>query len=327
MLIFCPHCDTSYDVEASSIGENGRSVRCARCRTVWFATATEPAVETAGAGSAFDEAWSAEPLASPAREIPAVEEAFAESAPAMADAADPDSLPPPESPNDASAGDTPAEPHAVVEAFDPAETQASDAVEIDHAPSIVPPITDQFASLPVSLPEPEREGEHFESFAARRARLRARRKETRWSVAILPAIALVLTTIIAILILGRQAVVRFAPQTASLYASIGMPVNLRGLVFDDLKTTREMQEGVPVLVVEGTITSTATIPVDVPRLRFALRNDKGGEVYSWTAIPGRPVLGPGEQIPFRSRLASPPADGRDVQVRFFGRYDTLAGIK
>jgi predicted Zn finger-like uncharacterized protein len=41
MLIVCPNCATSYDLTAAALGE-GRSVRCTRCRTVWFATAQEP---------------------------------------------------------------------------------------------------------------------------------------------------------------------------------------------------------------------------------------------------------------------------------------------
>src|SRR4051812_34120074 len=38
MLIVCPDCGTSYKVEPNSLGQGGRSVRCARCRNVWFAT-------------------------------------------------------------------------------------------------------------------------------------------------------------------------------------------------------------------------------------------------------------------------------------------------
>src|ERR1700712_687109 len=38
MLISCPNCTTSYDIGASSLGTTGRSVRCVRCRHVWFAT-------------------------------------------------------------------------------------------------------------------------------------------------------------------------------------------------------------------------------------------------------------------------------------------------
>src|SRR5713226_9094681 len=37
MLIVCPNCTTCYRVEASLLGAAGRSVRCVRCRNVWFA--------------------------------------------------------------------------------------------------------------------------------------------------------------------------------------------------------------------------------------------------------------------------------------------------
>src|SRR5947209_3816048 len=44
MQIVCPNCTTAYDVTPGTIGPAGRSVRCARCRTVWTAT---PVAETA----------------------------------------------------------------------------------------------------------------------------------------------------------------------------------------------------------------------------------------------------------------------------------------
>src|SRR6516165_5502878 len=37
MLIVCPNCATSYQVDIASLGSTGRSVRCVRCRNVWFA--------------------------------------------------------------------------------------------------------------------------------------------------------------------------------------------------------------------------------------------------------------------------------------------------
>jgi predicted Zn finger-like uncharacterized protein len=37
MQIVCPNCATAYGVEPGSVGPTGRSVRCARCRMVWFA--------------------------------------------------------------------------------------------------------------------------------------------------------------------------------------------------------------------------------------------------------------------------------------------------
>ena len=125
----------------------------------------------------------------------------------------------------------------------------------------------------------------------------------------------------------RKDVVRHAPQLASFYSAIGMPVNLRGMAFTDLKIGNEIHDGVPVLVIEGMIVSTTSKTADVPRLRFALRSASGAEVYSWTAPPTQPTLGAFETLPFRSRLASPPAEAHDIEVRFFTRHDAVASLR
>jgi hypothetical protein len=122
-------------------------------------------------------------------------------------------------------------------------------------------------------------------------------------------------------------VVRFLPQTASLFAAIGLPVNLRNLKFENVRISRETADGVTALLVEGTIVGTTSKAAEVPRLRFAARNAAGQEVYTWTALPGRSVLGPDENLPFTSRLVSPPADAVDVVVRFFTAQDAAAGAK
>ena len=97
--------------------------------------------------------------------------------------------------------------------------------------------------------------------------------------------------------------------------------------FDNVTTTTETSDGVTVLVVDGSIASTSSRVVEVPRLRFSLRNRSGHEIYAWTAQPGRSLLPPGQTLAFRSRLASPPADGHDVIVRFFNRRDLVAGLQ
>ncbi len=169
---------------------------------------------------------------------------------------------------------------------------------------------------------------NVENVAARRplkrgtARRRIPVRATR-----MPAVILLLACVVAALIGWRGTIVKHAPQMASLYAAIGLPVNLRGLTFTEVKVSRDIHDGVAVLMVEGTIASTASKPVEVPRLRFAMRNEVGGEVYAWTAMPTREVLEPGETLPFRSRLASPPGEGRDVTVRFFTRLDATAGLR
>ena len=46
-----------------------------------------------------------------------------------------------------------------------------------------------------------------------------------------------------------------------------------------------------------------------------------------TAQPPKPTVGSGNGVAFRTRLASPPPDGRDVIVRFFNRRDVTAGLQ
>jgi len=96
---------------------------------------------------------------------------------------------------------------------------------------------------------------------------------------------------------------------------------LRGLSITNITTAAQLHEGVPLLLVEGTIASTSTRRVKVPRLRLAVRNSAGQELYNWTEEPERRTLPAGESLTFCSRLASPPPEAHDVVVRFFNRDD------
>ena len=63
------------------------------------------------------------------------------------------------------------------------------------------------------------------------------------------------------------------------------------------------------------------VTVEVPRVRLAVLGAGGQELYSWTALLPRSTLSEDEKVPFRSRLASPPSEGREVLVRFLTRSD------
>jgi hypothetical protein len=127
------------------------------------------------------------------------------------------------------------------------------------------------------------------------------------------------------LIIWRVDVVRLLPQTATFYKMAGLEVNLRGLAFKDVKISTETVEGKQVLVIEGVITGQARKPVELPRLRFSVRDAQGAEIYAWNTVLEQTVLRPGERAAFKSRLASPPADGRNIDIRFFNRRDMARG--
>jgi predicted Zn finger-like uncharacterized protein len=128
------------------------------------------------------------------------------------------------------------------------------------------------------------------------------------------------------LVIWRVDVVRLLPQTATFYRLAGLEVNLRGLQFKDVKISSETVEGKPVLVIEGAIVGETRKAVELPRLRFSVRDAQGAEIYAWNAVLQQPVLKPGERAWFKSRLASPPPEGRNIDIRFFNKRDVAGGI-
>lgn len=319
-------------IDPASVGPAGRSVRCARCKSTWFAGAPKggPGVSDFVNGVIAEaEADSKSVQKESTPPTPAFTRPVMKNMPAEFD----------EFGNDSSgAYQAQSGPGSGPGAFDSA-AHRSDLVPHDDefqgepgehmpasmadAPSLVPPIQhDQ----PFEPGHAEVDPEEIESFVARRQRLKARRQKSkrtsRWT-----AIILVLFACNVALIGARSEVVRYLPQTASLFAAIGLPVNLRDLKFEKVKITKDTTEGVNILIIEGMIVNTANKPTEVPRLRFAARNAAGQDIYTWTAQPSRSILGPNESMEFHSRLAAPPSDARDVMVRFFTAQDAANGVK
>jgi len=141
----------------------------------------------------------------------------------------------------------------------------------------------------------------------------------------LPTACAGMAAVLAALIIWRADIVRLLPQTALFYKMAGLEVNLRGVQFKEVKVGSETVEGKPVLVIEGVIVGTTRKPVDLPRLRFSVRDEKGSEIYAWNAVLEQPILKPGERVWFKSRLASPPSEGRNIDIRFFNKRDIAGG--
>jgi len=309
MLIVCPTCATSYDVELASLEPSGRQVRCVRCRTIWHAAPSHAAKLLAAAEAIGPEPQMAQAPAG----------AIVEAAGQVADApgaddvtwAEPDELPA-------------AEPAAAeIDAGEPGA-----AVEVE-APPIAPVDLDD-GQPPIDVETAEQDAEpleDIETYAARHNKRGFRRPALHWPLSNLQSVILALIIVDAVLVGWRNDFVRILPQTASFYSMLGLSVNLRGLALDGVTTTTEQHEGVPILVVEGSVVNNTRKIVDVPRLKFVVRNSANEEVYSWTAVAPRATLPPGDAVEFRSRLASPPLDGRDVLVRFVTRHDIIAGTR
>ncbi len=285
MQIVCPHCTTSYAVNPANFGDAGRKVRCARCQEVWQAR-PEPIPTMVGAGANADFSHRHDD---------------APSEPAWPEADTPHI----DSPS--ISGDWP-DPRISRAADDsdahwPAAAQQDDAA--DHNDQRKP---SRFRSL----------GRPIVPFG-----------RLKWPAAF-PApglnTACVAMGIMAFsLIIWRGDVVRLMPQTAAFFKMAGIGVNLRGLAIEDVKITTEMAGNKPVLLIEGTITDISRKAVEIPRLRFIVRDAKGSDIYAWNAVLEQPSLIPGEKASFKTRLAAPPAEGREIAVRFFHKLDLATG--
>lgn len=106
------------------------------------------------------------------------------------------------------------------------------------------------------------------------------------------------------------------PGAAQIYAKAGVQVNTRGLEFREINYKRELDEGVLVLAIDGKIANVSSDIVKVPALRIALLDDNKQELYSWTLHSEPEIIEPGAKAKFTSRLASPPSDASNLQVRF-----------
>jgi predicted Zn finger-like uncharacterized protein len=135
---------------------------------------------------------------------------------------------------------------------------------------------------------------------------------------------------LAVLGLGlwqRERVVRVMPQFAGLYATIGLPVNVRGLAFSAVESELVQDPQGRFLVVSGDVTNVAKGTIKVPPITVMVQSEDGKLLYSWTTEPPRPSLEPAELMHFRARLASPPENGRSVQLRFgAGNPDGIASL-
>lgn len=115
----------------------------------------------------------------------------------------------------------------------------------------------------------------------------------------------------------RQDIAVIWPQSAGVYSSLGLPVNASGIDFRQVRYQRENEDGQIVLAVAGMIVNAGSRELPVPQtVRVTLSDADKRELYHWNFKPGATVLKPGQSIPFTTRLSSPPAGARHLEVRF-----------
>jgi len=122
--------------------------------------------------------------------------------------------------------------------------------KIARAPASLP------GSMHVELPaEAQIATEFLRDAPALIARCASWCKSWRLPLSRLQIVILGLVIADAAIIGWRADLVRAMPQTATFYARLGLPVNVRGLRFDRVAATAEWRDGKPVLIVKGEISN------------------------------------------------------------------------
>ena len=193
---------------------------------------------------------------------------------------------------------------------------ATPSLEVDTA------ATTEIVTRPLPPAEPQAAPEKSEA----RGRSTGRRKKPRTSAGRkdgiglrrLGRIAAVVAVCAALpgLLAFREKVVGTLPGTASLYRSVGLPVNLVGLSFVGVRSSLSQDGETSVLEVAGEIVNDGRAARAVPLLQIALEGDGGERLYRWSAKAAEGDLQVGQSAPFRVRLTAPPPGARSVEVTF-----------
>ena len=172
------------------------------------------------------------------------------------------------------------------------------------------------------------------AIARRQARLREtappKKKEdkprtpSRWRIAAARAILGVgwLGIVVLVLSVGwatlafRPILTAYWPQSASLYATIGIKPDIAALKFSDVGYRAAIADGQPILTVSGRLVNDGGKEQSVPLIRAALIDAGRREVYHWTFAPKVLTLAPGQSTQFVTKVSSPPSAAKNLELHF-----------
>lgn len=279
MIITCPHCHTRYQVASDMIGSAGRKVQCAHCHRDWQARPAPPEPPE----TADDKLFSA-------LEEEKLDDAFADAEQAGA----------PDRPSHArpAAESVPAAPAPVGPSEDRKATAAAPAGGAQSGKAK--------GALKATLTR----------FARRERLLLRQMPQARLRRAVRLGGAVALVGLLAGLYVWRTDLVRSFPSLDGLYEAVGLPINVVGLEFSDVKTLKALSGGVEKLVIDANIVSVAGRPVSVPPVIVTLADAGGQPIYEWSAVGPAGEVDPGRSVPFETQLPAPPAAASKVVLTF-----------
>jgi predicted Zn finger-like uncharacterized protein len=346
MLIRCPNCDSTHEVPASVMSDKPRKLRCAVCRNVFEAKASDADSQVAknqpselisgGAGSLKpNKAPEAPPvlldgddplIGSEDDMAAAMMEAGTDTTMSVDDI---DSLfdDPLPGPAAGPAPETDIFAEAPVgETTPPKPAQETGALEAGQGAAIaagMAAVAAGAAGVAATASEPE-------PLIRKRANPHGKARKDNPPGRLRNAIGLVAATGIGTLValaIFRHETVRLMPSIAPAFEMFGLEVNSTGLEIKAVRSHILREDFRDTLEITGEITNITRARQAVPLLRLSLHAADGTQLYVWTGQADSAELGAGEKTLFRRRLASPPKDAEQVMVRFVARDDIVASIR
>ena len=139
-----------------------------------------------------------------------------------------------------------------------------------------------------------------------------------WGVAVVVIVGLVWG-----LIAERAEVTAIWPPAAKLYSLVGYgaPEIGAGLVIRKQTSSRGVENGLPILAIDGEVVNTTTIAREVPKLRVALQDGTDHEIHHWTVSVTDQRLLPGASVAFHTTVTQPPESATSAIISFAGPGD------
>jgi predicted Zn finger-like uncharacterized protein len=203
----------------------------------------------------------------------------------------------------------------VEDGLDEAFAAEEQAVAADRARRLAEEV-DETDSAAVAKIDPALVRSRQRAFTKRQSAIAASQPLAQTRRAVRIGLALLLCVVCAGTFFARVPIVARLPAMAGVYATIGLPVNVVGLDFTDVRTQRTLRNGKDVLIVSAQILGLNAAPTPVPAVIVTLLDSHGQGIYAWSIAPAVPDLMAGERATFDTQLAMPPGDAQRVRLSF-----------